>query len=64
MYVNKPIYVIALYTQWLIKEANKCEQLSRFFLRNGKFHVSSCEATWVELQLQGNSWAREKERMY
>ena len=39
MYVNKPIYVIARYTRWLIKEAKKCEQLSRFFLRNGKFHV-------------------------
>ena len=40
MYVNKPIYVIARYTRWLIKEAKKCKQLSRFFfLRNGKFHV-------------------------
>ena len=39
MYVNKPIYVIARYTRWLIKEAKKCEQLSRIFLRNGKFHV-------------------------
>ena len=36
---NKPIYVIAPYTRWLIKEAKKCEQLKRFFLRNGKFHV-------------------------
>ena len=38
-WANKPIYVIARYTRWLIKEAKKCEQLSWFFLRNGKFHV-------------------------